>query len=121
MSRSTTIQNLTIWGITCIATISVISGLDAGVKFLSLLAFILGLLLQLLVFTMDDSKFLLNLIVQETGYFLQHSLGQLNTWTDAFGQLRPGNGRAIEGAAPTWFMDAWVIFYQAWWYVCFLR
>ena len=114
--RNTLIQNLTIWGITCIATASVISGLDAGIKFLSLLAFLLGLQLQFLVFTMDDSKFLMNPIVQETGYFMQNGIFQMNTWTDAFGQLRPGNGRAVDGgASPTWFMDSWVVFYQAWW------
>jgi choline-glycine betaine transporter len=115
------VQNLTIWGITAIATASVISGLNAGVKFLSLLAFILGMVLQFLVFTMDDSKFLMNLIVQEVGYFLQNSIFGLNFWTDAFGQLRPGGGRAAEGAAPTWFMDSWVVFYQAWWYVLWER
>lgn len=76
----------------------------------------LGLLLQFLVLTMDDSKFLMNLIVQETGYFLQNSIAQLNFWTDAFGQLREGNGRASDGgASPEWFMENWVVFYQAWW------
>ena len=116
VDRTTTIQNLTIWAITCVATASVVSGLNAGIKFLSLLAFFLGLLLQFLVFAMDDSKFLMNLIVQETGYFMQHGIFLYNSWTDAFGQLREGSGRAIDGgASPTWFMDAWVVFYQAWW------
>jgi uncharacterized membrane protein YjjP (DUF1212 family) len=88
------VQNLTIWGITAIATASVISGLNAGVKFLSLLAFILGMVLQFLVFTMDDSKFLMNLIVQEVGYFLQNSIFGLNWsappgWWSRCGRRRP--------------------------------
>jgi choline-glycine betaine transporter len=47
------------------------SGLHAGVKFLSQLALFLGMVLTVLVFIMDDSKFLMNVIVQETGYYLQ--------------------------------------------------
>lgn len=125
-SKSTSLYNVTIWFITAIATASVISGVHAGVKFLSQLAFMLGMLLTLFIFIMDDSKFLMNLFVQEVGYFLQHSLLEMNFWTDAFAQLRPGSGRAIDGNAGFYhWMDDWVIFYQAWWYVglcfcCFL-
>jgi len=112
------IQNITIWGITMIATISVMSGLSAGIKTLSFVAFLLGCLLMFLVFVMDDTKYMLNLQVQEVGYFLQHSIFGLNFWTDAFGQLREGTGRAIDGhASEEWWMNAWMIFYQAWWYV----
>jgi choline-glycine betaine transporter len=68
------VQILTIWGVTVIATISVMSGLHAGVKFLSQLALALGMVLTMLVFIMDDSKFLLNLIVQEVGYYFQWSI-----------------------------------------------
>jgi choline-glycine betaine transporter len=50
------------------------SGLHAGVKFLSQLALGLGMVLTMLVFIMDDSKFLLNLIVQEVGYYFQWSI-----------------------------------------------
>jgi choline-glycine betaine transporter len=50
------------------------SGLHAGVKFLSQLALALGMVLTMLVFIMDDSKFLLNLIVQEVGYYFQWSI-----------------------------------------------
>jgi len=116
--RITMIQNLTIWGITAIATASVISGVHAGVKFLSQFAFMLGLLLLFLVFIMDDTKFIMNLFVQECGYFMQHSFLEMNFWTDAFAQLREGSGRATDGKAgsETWMND-WVIFYQAWWCV----
>jgi choline-glycine betaine transporter len=50
------------------------SGLQAGVKFLSQLALSLGMILTLLVFIMDDSKFLMNLMVQEVGYYFQWSI-----------------------------------------------
>ena len=117
-SEITTVQNLTIWGITMISTISVMSGLHHGVQLLSKVAFALGMLLFFLIFVMDNTKFLLNLQVQEVGYYLQWSVFQLNFWTDAFGQLKAGEGRAIdELAAETWWMDYWFVFYQAWWYV----
>lgn len=59
---------------------------------------------------------MLNLQVQEIGYYAQWSIYQLNFWTDAFGQLREGEGRATDGqAAEAWWMDAWMVFYQAWW------
>lgn len=81
------------------------------------------MLLLWLVFVLDNTKFLLNLQVQEVGYFLQWSILQINFWTDAFGQLTPGEGRATDGnAAESWWMNAWVIFYQAWWvsWACFV-
>lgn len=42
---------------------------------------------------------------------------------DAFGQLREGEGRAVDGlAANDYWMDWWMIFYQAWWvsWACFV-
>lgn len=40
----------------------------------------------------------------------------MNFHTDAFGQLKHGEGRAVDGnSAATWFMDAWTIFYIGWW------
>jgi len=108
------IQNLTIWAITGLATASVISGLHAGVQLLSNIAFGLGMFLLFLVFTMEKTSFILNLLVQELGYYLQTAVVELNFWTDAFGQLKPGEGRT-EGASATWWMDAWMVFYQAWW------
>mmetsp|Transcript_21987 Transcript_21987/g.41665 ORF Transcript_21987/g.41665 Transcript_21987/m.41665 type:complete len:827 (+) Transcript_21987:185-2665(+) len=121
--RLSNVQMLTIWGVTLIATASVVSGLQAGVKFLSQLAFGLGMLLTLIIFLMDNSKYLLNLLVQECGYFIQYSVFHLNFLTDAFGQLREGEGRAVDGkAAHESWQDWWPIFYQAWWvsWACFV-
>jgi choline-glycine betaine transporter len=50
--RLTLIQNLTIWGITTMATISVLSGLHHGVQLLSKVAFAIGMLLFFLIFIM---------------------------------------------------------------------
>lgn len=109
------LEVLSIWVITVIATASVISGLDAGIKFLSLVAFNLGLLLQFMVFVSDDTKFLMNLIVQEIGYFFQYSIFLLNFRTGAFAQLEEGQGRAVDGLAETQqWQNWWPVFYQAW-------
>jgi choline-glycine betaine transporter len=55
---------ITIWVITVIATASVVSGLNVGIKLLSELGFSLGMLLLFLVFILDKTSYLLNLIVQ---------------------------------------------------------
>eukprot|EP00529_Nitzschia_sp_RCC80_P018270 CAMPEP_0113497580 /NCGR_PEP_ID=MMETSP0014_2-20120614/30706_1 /TAXON_ID=2857 /ORGANISM="Nitzschia sp." /LENGTH=830 /DNA_ID=CAMNT_0000391529 /DNA_START=106 /DNA_END=2598 /DNA_ORIENTATION=- /assembly_acc=CAM_ASM_000159 len=107
---------ISIWVITLIATCSVVSGLDVGIKYLSEIGFALGLVLMWLVFVLDKTNFLLNLMVQEVGYYFQWSTLLLNFHTDAFGQLQEGEGRAVDGqAAATWWMDAWTIFYIGWW------
>jgi choline-glycine betaine transporter len=106
------VQTATIWIITLIATISVMSGLDLGIKYLSLFAFSLGMILTFVIFVMDRSNYLLNLMTQTFGYYFQTGIWQLPFHTDAFGQLREGEGRAVDGhAAAVWWFDAWTIFY----------
>jgi choline-glycine betaine transporter len=110
------VQTATIWIITCIATISVMTGLDVGIKYLSIFAFSLGMILTFVIFIMDRSNYLLNLMVQTFGYYFQSSIWQLPFHTDAFGQLREGEGRAVDGAAAAaWWLDAWTIFYVSGW------
>jgi choline-glycine betaine transporter len=118
IDQLTSIQITTIWVISIISTASVISGVHGGIRLLSIVAVIVGILLLFFVLLLDDTKFLLNVVTQEFGYYIQTSIFQLNFWTDAFGQLREGSGRAIDGkASEVWWMDAWTVFYQAWWYV----
>jgi choline-glycine betaine transporter len=102
----TSIQNVIIWVVTIISTISVISGLRGAIQLISLVAVTIGCVLTGFIFLADDTKYILNLQVQEIGYFFQTSIFQLNFWTDAFGQLRPGEGRAVDGkAAEQWWME----------------
>jgi choline-glycine betaine transporter len=110
------VQNSMVWIITIVSVFSVLSGLHGAYKILCLLAMATVVALTAIVFFLDDTKFLLNLQVQEIGYYLQYSLLQLNFWTDAFGQLPEGGGRAIDGkAAESWWMASWFNFFQAWW------
>jgi choline-glycine betaine transporter len=112
------VQTATIWIITIIATISVMTGLDVGIKYLSIFAFSLGMVLTFAIFLMDRSTYIINLMVQTFGYYFQSSIWQLPFHTDAFGQLRPSEGRAVDGAAAaTWWFDAWTIFYVSGWII----
>ena len=113
-TESRNIQIAIIWCITVVATISVVSGLDIGIKYLSNFAFCLGQVLLFWVFCSDNTAYLMNLMVQSTGHYIHYSTWWLNFWTDAFGQLREGEGRAAAGSGAIWWMDAWTIFYMAW-------
>jgi choline-glycine betaine transporter len=111
----TTVQKTTVWVITFISCASVMTGLHGGIRIVSLLAAFVALFLALLVLASDDTKYILNLQVQELGYHLQNSLFQINFWTDAFGQIQEGSGRAVDGkAAEQWWMSSWIVYYQAW-------
>eukprot|EP00929_Paragymnodinium_shiwhaense_P015591 TRINITY_DN1236_c0_g2_i2.p1 TRINITY_DN1236_c0_g2~~TRINITY_DN1236_c0_g2_i2.p1 ORF type:complete len:824 (+),score=166.91 TRINITY_DN1236_c0_g2_i2:82-2553(+) len=107
--------------ITVCATLSVVFGLDYGIKTVSQTAFALGNLLLLTVFILDEPWYILNLITQSVGYHFQNLI-QIGFYTDAFAQLKTGQGSlratldstAGSGAHPAW-MDWWTIFYWGWW------
>eukprot|EP00413_Alexandrium_margalefii_P000729 CAMPEP_0204518760 /NCGR_PEP_ID=MMETSP0661-20131031/4365_1 /ASSEMBLY_ACC=CAM_ASM_000606 /TAXON_ID=109239 /ORGANISM="Alexandrium margalefi, Strain AMGDE01CS-322" /LENGTH=978 /DNA_ID=CAMNT_0051524225 /DNA_START=45 /DNA_END=2979 /DNA_ORIENTATION=- len=101
--------------ITLVATMSVVSGVNLGVKILSQTAFFLGNFILCAVFFMDRPWYLCNMMVQSLGYHFQYFL-ELSFFTDTFGQLKTGEGRATDGfgAGESW-MDWWTIFYWGWW------
>jgi choline-glycine betaine transporter len=109
--------------ITLFATISVVSGLSIGIKTLANIGFGLGNLILFLCFAMEKTSFLLNLVVQTTGVYLQYNIFKVPFWTDAFGELNEGEGRAVDGnSSATWFIGDWTVFYMAWWvaWACFV-
>lgn len=110
IEESTINQIIIIWGVTFVATASVVSGLKLGIRRLSEVCFCLGMSLMLFVLFHDDSWFLLNLYVQSIGYYFQ-SLLQLGFHTDAFAQL----GNAPDGKEEPKWMGYWTIFYWGWW------
>ena len=107
---STINQIITIWGVTALATVSVVSGLKLGIRRLSELCFCIGMLLMLVVLFYDDTWYLLNLYVQSIGYYLQYVL-QLGFHTDAFSQL----SNAPDKLESSEWMNDWTIFYWGWW------
>jgi len=93
-------QVLLIGGITLIATISVVLGLEKGVRFLSVLNMRLGLLFLVVLLIVGPTVFIFDLFVESTGYYVQN-LVSLSTWTDSFSDSE--------------WQDNWTVFYWAWW------
>ena len=93
-------QSLIILIIISIATISVFSGLDKGVKILSSANMFIALGLMLLVMILGPTLFIFKSFVQNTGSYLA-SFIEISTWNDAFQD---------EG-----WQNTWTIFYWAWW------
>ncbi|WP_039054784.1 choline transporter [Enterobacter sp. Bisph1] len=84
-----------------IATISVTSGVDKGIRILSELNVALALGLILFVLFMGKTEFLLNALVLNVGDYINRFMGMtLNTF--AFDR-------------PTQWMNSWTLFFWAWW------
>ncbi len=100
IGQSPLIQVLLIAGITGIATWSVIKGLDKGIRRLSEINIVLAGLLALFVFLLGPSLFILDALLENIGYYIQH-LPQLSTWNETYEETSWQNG--------------WTIFYWSWW------
>ncbi len=85
-----------------IALISTSTGIDRGIKYLSQINIIVAVLLMLLVFIVGPTLFILKLLTQATGDYLQNII-QMSFGLDAA-------GAGTEG----WY-NAWTVFYWAWW------
>ena len=86
--------------ITGVATASVISGLDAGVRRLSELNVILAAVFMGFVLLVGPTLFILGSFVETLGYYAA-SLPTLSFWTETF-----------EGTA---WQNGWTVFYWGWW------
>ncbi|HWJ87989.1 MAG TPA: BCCT family transporter [Pelagibacterium sp.] len=87
-------------GVTALATLSVVSGLDKGVRILSETNLIIAILLMLFVLVVGPTTQLFRDLVQNLGLYLDSIV------------LRTFNIYAYE---PTPWIDAWTLFYWAWW------
>ena len=97
---SITVQLLLIAGITLIATASVVSGLDVGIRRLSELNMILAIGLVLFILVTGSTLFLIKAFVQNTGAYLSDIV------------YRSFNLYAYD---PKGWIGGWTIFYWAWW------
>jgi choline-glycine betaine transporter len=107
-----------------VATASTISGISAGIRRLSEVAFVMGLFIMTLVLFMDKTSYLLNLFVQSIGVYFQNII-HLGWHTDAFEQLGPSSGNLERNRhvpenidstdGPKDWMDNWTFFYWGWW------
>lgn len=88
-------------GITAVATASVVSGLDRGIKLLSQVNLVCAALLVVFILCIGPSLFLFKSIVQNTGHYLQNLLS-LGSWAEAY--MRDVN-----------WQGNWTVFYWSWW------
>jgi choline/glycine/proline betaine transport protein len=86
--------------ITMLATISVATGLDRGIRILSEVNMGLAIMLALFVLIAGPTVFLLDSYVQNIGYYLQRFI-YFSTWTEAYSEAD--------------WQSSWTIFYWAWW------
>ncbi len=100
---STGFQVFLIAAITLVATISIMSGIDKGVKFLSKMNMRIALIFMVLIFLLGPSLYIIRLFSNSVGLY--------------FSELIPSSfflsmGDA-DGAGP--WQGAWTVFYLAWW------
>jgi choline/glycine/proline betaine transport protein len=97
---SGTVQVMLVIGTTILATISVLLGLDAGIKRLSELNIALAVLLLILVLAIGPTVYLLQTFVQNTGYYLSELVAKTFN---------------LYAYNPTDWIGGWTIFYWGWW------
>lgn len=102
VTNTTTLQVILVLGITTIAVVSVMLGIDRGIRRLSLANLWLAFGLMLFVFFSGPSLDLLNTVAANLGHYLQGLAGlSLQTF--------PGDSAAQEWQA------SWTLFYWGWW------
>ncbi len=97
---SVTVQVLLIIGITLLATISVVLGLDGGVRKLSEINLVLAGLFLMFILLVGPTIYLLSGFIENFGYYLSNLL-EMSLWTETF---KDGN-----------WQGSWTVFYWAWW------
>ena len=90
--------------ITGFAVISVMVGLDGGVRRLSEWNLYLAAIFMLFVLVLGPTLFILDTFVQNLGNYVA-SFPLLSFWTESFG----------EGPADESWQNAWTVFYWGWW------
>jgi len=93
-------QVVLIAAITGLATMSVVAGLDAGVKRLSQMNMALAGAFLLFIIVVGPTLFLLSVFVQSTGFYVA-VLPELSFWNEAFDN--------------TEWQGSWTVFYWGWW------
>ncbi|HZY64960.1 MAG TPA: BCCT family transporter [Rubrobacteraceae bacterium] len=100
--NNTAVQIILIAIITGVAAVSVVLGIDRGIRNLSLINMWLAIGLALFVFLVGPTLFILNSLATDLGYYLQNLVGtSFNMYT--------GNEAGAEWQA------GWTLFYWGWW------
>lgn len=97
---NTTVQMVLIVGTISLATLSVVMGLDAGIKRLSEINIVFAILLLLGVLAVGPTVVLLGFFAQNTGDYLADLVGKTFN---------------LYAYTPTEWLGGWTIFYWGWW------
>ncbi|MDY0312743.1 MAG: BCCT family transporter [Desulfobacterales bacterium] len=89
--------------ITAIAVLSVVAGLDKGVKTLSSINLYLAGLFMLFLLAVGPTVYILSAFTQNLGFYIQN-LPRLSFWVETF-----------YGAEGSNWQNPWTIFYWGWW------
>lgn len=100
LENSVNLQVIIIFVVTAIAVVSVVLGIDKGVKVLSEFNIRLAVLFFLFMLFVGPTLYILSNFVQSAGHYIQN-FASYATWTQSFEE---GN-----------FMTTWTVFYWAWW------
>ncbi|MEN7550241.1 BCCT family transporter [Rapidithrix thailandica] len=90
--------------VTSIATLSLILGLDKGIRILSEWNMRLALLLMLLVIVIGPTVFLFKSFVQNIGHYISEFF-ELSFWTESYKGINKEKH----------WQNTWTVFYWAWW------
>jgi choline/glycine/proline betaine transport protein len=101
---STTVQISLIVVITFFATLSLVLGIDKGIRILSEWNMRIALFLLLFILVIGPTLFLLKSFVQNIGHYINEFF-ELSYWTNSYSGL---------GEEEKW-QNSWTIFYWAWW------
>lgn len=104
IENSVFVQVILIIAITLMATLSLIAGLDKGIRMLSEWNVRLAILLLVFVLCVGPTLFLFQSFIQNIGYYLSNFF-ELSSWTNAYSGVNEES---------TW-QNSWTIFYWAWW------
>jgi len=101
---STSVQVLIIFIITIFATLSLVLGLDKGIRVLSEWNMRLGLLLLLFMLIVGPSLFIFKSFIQNIGHYFSDFIN-LSFWTNSYKGVNDQDN----------WQNSWTIFYWAWW------
>ncbi|PWJ38423.1 BCCT family transporter [Sediminitomix flava] len=107
IKNTTEVQMLVIGAVTLAATVSVVTGLDKGVKMLSELNLYLAGLFLLFVLVVGPTMFIFDGFIENLGNYVGNFI-ELSFWTESY-----VNGKFSESHVD--WQNGWTLMYDAWW------
>ncbi len=106
--NNNTVSIILIAVVTVLFTISAVTGIKRGIKWLSNTNMIIAFVLMGFIFIVGPSKYIMNLFTESFGQYLQNIV-----WMSFFLDTQ---GTVAEHTGYNW-VGAWTVFYWAWWIV----